>query len=209
MVRLTFRSVRCVTNHDKPLRLLELIGSGDKGSLRPERISRNERILVSPSRIRDGNSGTTIGRCTIGCSLISLLRTDLKTPVERLGEISHEFVDIFKDERYALWWRRKSRYQSPDISIALKAGHTPRDHLRGWLHACEIARLIATSDGHTTEIHYIRAAHREVDRLFEKFTSVMRYHGWKIDEGTLVVGLPPIISLDVDRGQNGITGHRP
>jgi hypothetical protein len=122
----------------------------------------------------------------------------------------HELVDLFKDERYALWCRWQSRHRSPDISIALKAGHTPQDHLRGWLHACEIARLIAT-DGRTTErgeIHYIRAAHREVDRLFGKFTNAMRHHGWKIDEGTLVVGLPPIISFDVDCGPNGTPEDR-
>ena len=174
--------------------------------MHPERISRHERIFVSPSRIRDENSGTTIGQCTIGCSLSSLLRIDVGTPVKLLAEVSiHELVDLFKDERYALWCRRRSRRRSPDISIALKAGHTPLDHLRGWLHACEIARLIAT-DGKATEhgeIHYIRAAHREVDRLFERFTNVMRRHGWKIDEGTLVVGLPPIISFDVDYGPNG------
>jgi hypothetical protein len=177
--------------------------------LDPERISRDERILVSPSRIRSGNSGTIIGRCTIGCSLTSLLRIDMKTPV---GEVSiHELVELFRDERYALWCVRKSRYRSPDISIALKAGHTPRDHLRGWLHACETARLMAT-DGKGTErgeIHYIRAAHREVNRLFEKFTNVMRHRGWKIDEGTLVVGLPPIMSFDVDCGPNGAPDHRP
>ena len=57
-------------------------------------------------------------------------------------------------------------------------------------------------------MHYIRAAHREVDRLFEKFTNVMRHHGWKIDEGTLVVGLPPIISFDVDFGPNGFPEDR-
>jgi len=187
-------------------------GYGDQDSLHPERISRDERILVSPSRIRDGNSGTIIGRCTIGCSLTSLLRADMNTPVGRFGELSiHELVDLFRDEKYALWCRRKSRYRSPDISIALKAGHTPRDHLRGWLHACEIARLMAT-DGKPTgggEIHYIRAAHQEVDGLFEKFTNVMRHHGWKIDEGTLVVGLPPIISFDIDCGPNGAPEHMP
>lgn len=180
--------------------------------MHPERISRDERILVSPSRIRDGNSGTTIGRCIIGCSLASLLRTDVETSVERLGDVSvHELVELFKDEKYALWCRRKPRCRSPDISIVLKAGHTPRDHLRGWLHGCEIARLMA-SDGTTTErseIHYIRAAHREVERLFEKFTSVMQHHGWKIDEGTLVVGLPPIISFGVDCGPNGAPNYRP
>jgi hypothetical protein len=174
--------------------------------LHPERISRHERIFVAPSRIRDGNSGAIIGRCTIGCSLSSLLGIDVKTPVKRLAEVSiHELVDLFKDERYALWCRRESRHRSPDISIALKVGHTPLDHLRGWLHACEIARLMA-ADGKLTEggeIHYIRAAYREVDRLFEKFTNVMRHHGWKIDEGTLVVGLPPVISFDVDYGPNG------
>jgi len=174
--------------------------------LHPERISQHERILVPPSQILGGNPGTIIGRCTIGCSLSSLLRIDVETSVKRLGDVSiHELVDLFKDERYALWCRRRSRRRCPDISIALKAGHTPLDHLRGWLHACEIARLIST-DGEPTEggeIHYIRAAHREVDRLFEKFTSVMRHHGWKIDEGTLVIGLPPIISFDMDRGPNG------
>ena len=198
--------------HEQPLRLLKLIGSGDEDSLHPEQISRHERIFVSPSRIRDGSSGTIIGRCTIGCSLSSLLRIDVETSVKLLAEVSvNELVDLFKDERYALWWRRQSRHRSPDISIALKAGHTPLDHLRGWLHACEIARLIAT-DGKTAEggeIHYIRAAHREVDRLFEKFTNVMRRHGWKIDEGTLVVGLPPIISIDTDCGPNGSLEDRP
>jgi len=153
-----------------------------------------------------------IGRCTIGCSFSSLLRIDAATPVKRLAEVSiHELVDVFKDERYALWCRQQSKHRSPDISIALKAGHTPLDHLRGWLHACEIARLIAT-DGKMTkrgEIHYIRAAHREVDRLFEKFTDVMRHHGWKIEEGTLVFGLPPIIAFDVDCGPNGASEGRP
>ena len=123
-----------------------------------------------------------------------------------LAEVSvHDLVDLFKDERYVLWYRRRSRHRSPDISIALKAGHTPVDHLRGWLHACEIARLIAV-DGGTTErggVYYIRAAHREMDRLFEKFTNVMRRHGWRIDEGTLVAGSPPTISFDVDYGPNG------
>ncbi|KAF9653734.1 DUF647-domain-containing protein [Thelephora ganbajun] len=187
-------------------------GNVGEDLLHPERISRHERIFISPSRIRDGNSGTIIGRCTIGCSLSSLLRIDAETSVERLTEVSiHELVDLFKDERYALWCSRQSRHRSPDISIALKAGHTPIDHLRGWLHACEIARLIAT-DGETTErgeIHYIRAAHREVDRLFGKFTNVMRHHGWKIDEGTLVVGLPPILSFDIDCGPKGSPEGRP
>ena len=165
-----------------------------------------------PSRIRDGSSGTIIGRCTIGCSLTSSLRIGVKAPVGRLGEVSvYELADLFRDERYALWCRRKSRYRSPDISIALKVGHTPRDHLRGWLHACEIARLMAT-DGKPTEhgeIHYVRAAYQEVDGLFEKFTNVMQHHGWKIDEGTLVVGLPPVISFDVACGPNGAPDHRP
>jgi hypothetical protein len=180
--------------------------------LHPERISRDERILVSPSRIRDGNSGTTIGRCTIGYSLTSFLRTGAESSVERLGDAPiHELIEIFRDEKYALWCRRKSRYQSPDISIALKTGHTPRDHLRGWVHGCEIARLMA-SDGTATErgaIHYIRAAHREVDRLFERFSTIMQHHGWKIDESTLVVGLPPVISFDIDCGPNGAPEHRP
>jgi len=181
--------------------------------LHPERISRHERILASPSRIRDGNSGTTIGQCTIGCSLSSLLRIDPETPDKRLAEVSiHELVDLFRNEKYALWCTRQSlRQRSPDISIALKAGHTPLDHLRGWVHACEIARLVAT-DGKTAgrgEIHYIRAAHREMDRLFGRFTSAMRHRGWKIDEGTLVVGLPPIISFDVDCGPNGSSEGRP
>lgn len=188
-----------------------MIGYGEEDSLHPERISRNERILVSPSRIHDGNSGTIIGRCTIGCSLTSLLRINTGTPVGLLGEVSvYELVDLFRDERYALWCRRKSKHQSPDMSIALKAGHTPRDHLRGWLHACEIARLMAT-DRETTErgdIHYIRAAYQEVDGLFEKFTNVMRHHGWKIDEGTIVVGLPPTISFDINCGPNGAPDHR-
>ena len=68
------------------------------------------------------------------------------------------------------------------------------------------------TDGKATEqgeIHYIRAAHREVDRLFEQFTNVMRRHGWKIDEGTLVVGLPPIISFDIDCGPNGSPEGKP
>lgn len=180
--------------------------------MHPEQISRHERILVSPSRIRDGNSGTIIGRCTIGCPLSSLLRVDVETADKRLGEVSiHELVDLFENERYALWCRRQSRKRSPDISIALKAGHKPLDHLRGWLHACEIARLMATDEktAERGEIHYIRAGYREVDRLFEKFTNVMRRHGWKIDEGTLVVGLPPIISFDVDCGPNGSPEDRP
>jgi len=190
---------------------LELIGNGEEDSLHPERISRHEQIFVSPSRIRDWNSGTIIGRCTIGCSLSSLPGIGVETPNKQLAEESiRELVDLFKDERYVLWCRRRSRQRSPDISIALKTGHTSLDHLRGWLHACEIARLIAT-DGKTAErgeIHYIRAAHREVDRLFEKFTNVMRHYGWKIDEGTLVVGSPPIISFDVDCGPNGFQEDR-
>ena len=67
------------------------------------------------------------------------------------------------------------------------------------------------TDGKPTEggeIHYIRAAHQEVDGLFEKFINVMRHHGWKVDEGTLVVGLPPIISFDIDCGPNGASDHR-
>lgn len=68
------------------------------------------------------------------------------------------------------------------------------------------------TDGKTAEhgeIHYIRAAHREMDRLFEKFTNIMRHQGWKIDQGTLVVGLPPVISFDVDCGPNGSPEGRP
>lgn len=136
----------------------------------------------------------------------------METADKRLGEVSiHELVDLFENERYALWCRRQSRKRSPDISIALKAGHKPLDHLRGWLHACEIARLMATDEktAERGEIHYIRAGYREVDRLFEKFTNVMRRHGWKIDEGMLVVGLPPIISFDVDCGPNGSPEDRP
>ncbi|KAF9258183.1 hypothetical protein L218DRAFT_1080552 [Marasmius fiardii PR-910] len=112
----------------------------------PLEIARLERIFHRPDIIRDV-TGEVLGRCTIGSSLGSIFA--------RNGHIPSTIFDLFKDEKYILWFDPSclSSPTTPDLSetvvfgkphlcVFLKDGHKSPDQLRAWLHAVEVMRVV-------------------------------------------------------------------
>lgn len=201
--------------------------SAGKVVMTPPQVARHERIFARPSLMRyyepSGHS-RTIGQCTIGSSLSSILCTpDSSSVLSRfncLGRrerptwsrtsppatIAATVIAVFTDEKYLLWFDARSRRSYPELHIILKEGHSPVDHVKAWLHALELAEVakvdIQNSDAPTLLAH-VRSAKRIVDSTFDEFMEAARKRQWDIDSaaGGFVVGLPRVVNIVA--GQEG------
>ncbi|KAK1231670.1 hypothetical protein PQX77_005211 [Marasmius sp. AFHP31] len=123
-------------------------GSVDNGNAQapsPSEIAGIESIFHEPSTLRD-DSGNLLGHCTIGSS-IGVILSKSSTSL-----VSSTVLDALKDERYILWFdpgclsslstAGSIVSSTPRLHIFLRDGHRPSDHLKAWIHATEVARLV-------------------------------------------------------------------
>ncbi|KAF7325551.1 hypothetical protein MKEN_00404500 [Mycena kentingensis (nom. inval.)] len=167
-------------------------------NLSPEAIARAERVLFSPwETLFGGISGVgTKTRVCFGASLVDALRVpaNLKTPVP-----IPEILDVLAQERYLIFLHGHG-HGWISVYLCLRAGYTPADLLKAWVHAVEIARLpLASSQFKSesvgyTELEGIKAAYEKVNELLPGFVERMRGVGWDLESssvsGGLLVGSP-------------------
>jgi len=180
-------------------------------SLTPKQISLEERVFAHPAHLHDVRSGATIGYCMIASSFLSMFDGSRnRRPYDRrrsrftLNVPIHQLLRIFSRERYILWCDpRGTRNRPAHISIVLKEAHTQADHLKAWVHAFEVAMMCRDlrlnskkTKGDIDEgVQLIGAAYALIDGTFQTFIERLRANGWRIDEGTIVVGSPSIVVI--------------
>jgi hypothetical protein len=185
--------------------------------LTPEHVSLAERVFEHPARLHHAKSRATIGYCMIAPSFLSmfdgtrhrLLNTRRQSRITMSVPV-YQLVSIFSRERYILWCdTARARTGPPQIYIMLKEGHTQIDHLKAWVHAYEVAMTCRTlyseqpeDDGHEG-IRLIGQAYAAADGKFGSFVEHMRTIGWRIDEGTILVGSPSTIVLNGEKRSAG------
>lgn len=170
-------------------------------------MSSDERIFEHPARIRDARSADIIGHCVIGRSFSSMFDelADRKSAGSRTLDIPIDgLFKLLKREAYVLWYAEGSNHRSIRITVALKEGHTPIDHLKAWAHAVELAKMCSNHDAqggrsdNDEKLSLISHAYHAVEDVFQEFVEQLRSIGWGIDEGVIVVGLPPTIVVNED-----------
>jgi hypothetical protein len=184
--------------------------------LSPLEVSQRERIFSRPDALRDGLSGTILGYCTIGSSLAQ------EVQAVALGGF-HNVVEIFREERYILWFNPRCLCPEPDgrpslaeglvqgsqslhLHIFLKVGHTSIDHVRAWTHALEVASMLrrrheTETDSYNTKsrpldaIALVRTAHERMTKRFPTFMNGLKEAGWNTGDGSicLMAGSPTAV----------------
>ena len=198
--------------HKEYLRAHKEIDTDGVASLTPKQISLEERVFAHPAHLRDVRSGATIGYCMIASSFLSMFDGSRhRRPYDRrrsrftLNVPIHQLLRIFSRERYILWCDpRGTRKRPAHISIVLRDAHTQVDHLKAWVHAFEVAVMCRDlrldskkTRGDIDEgVQLIGTAYALIDRTFQTFIERLRANGWRIDEGTIVVGSPSIVVID-------------
>ncbi|ESK87648.1 duf647 domain-containing protein [Moniliophthora roreri MCA 2997] len=161
--------------------------NGTADDVTPSHISKLERIFHRPSRLVD-LSGKIVGQCKIGSSL-ALVSLNGQTS----GSLE-KVLDILRKEQYVLWFdaaclstlgSSPTVVGKPRIHIFLKEGYTPRDQLKAWVHATELAlmknktrRRTPASSGTQTAEELIANSYRVVDEIYPNFLQAMYQKGW-------------------------------
>jgi hypothetical protein len=194
--------------------------TGGKGACMPPReVARKERIFARASvlfRYDEQGNRRKIGRCDIGSSLSSILSCHpdaSRSWLERLrphrcpwygSSSAHDWMPtllrLFNEEKYVLWFDVHINDASfPHLRAVLKTGHTPRDHMKAWVHATELASLRHAA-GRTADIstllEELQTSKTMVDGLFDTFVTYARKAKWDTEAaaGGLITGSPYVIN---------------
>lgn len=83
------------------------------------------------------------------------------------------------------------------LHICLKAGHTPLDQLKAWVHALEVGREYVST---TTDdpVSLIASTNQDLEYHFASFIEHMRGLGWDVEEGALMTGTTGAVLVSVD-----------
>lgn len=170
----------------------------------PESVAMQERIFANPSALYHSLSGSdaALGTCQIGSSFAAIASPRVVPPtspsLQPLSSAEIEAVlEFFSEEKYVLWFNSYSR-SACQIHICLKAGHTPQDHLKAWVHAQEVALLLNRRMPQNFEaaMAAVQVANSVVEELFQYFVDKAQESGWKIEESALLSGSPRTISVE-------------
>ena len=158
----------------------------------PPAVSRHERIFTDSAWIRA--RGCPPVHCALGVSFPTLTLPLTSNPAQIAAALS-----AFSEDKYVLW--PASASGAPlRISVGLKEGHTPCDHLRAWAHAHEVVRMCGgrtPEGGFEGHLKAVREARACVRKCFPGFVDAARAARWKVDEGALVGGSPASMAVEV------------
>ena len=175
----------------------------------PDEVASLERIFERPGAFRDPRSGVLLGHCTIGSSFSEILS----------GPIPLRLLELFKDERYLLWFDRRCllRPESPSVEgflrlhICLKDGYNTEDQLKAWIHAAELCRVISVRrnvSGVIDALEILEETHQKVVELIPDFVNKMRALGWNTHDCTLLSGSPVAVILSVENAAGECTERK-
>jgi hypothetical protein len=176
----------------------------------PVEISNSERILTHPGVFRDSHTGHVTGKCTIGLPFFDAFP----------GHFPSCLFDLFRDEKYLLWYDHRCLRPSPDgkghnvngplyIHIVLKDGYNLSDQLRAWIHATELCTMSShgrkdTKDPNLQALSLIQSSHEQTVEHFPGFIAQIRAGGWNIIDGALMPGSPRGVLTAVVRDGIGV-----
>lgn len=172
----------------------------------PVEVASLERIFERPGAFRDSRSGVLLGHCAIGSSFSEILS----------GPIPPRLLELFKNERYLLWFDRRCllRPESPSVEgflrlhICLKDGYNTEDQLKAWILAAELCRVIParrdTSDG-IDALGLLEETYRKVVELVPDFVEKMQALGWNTHDCALLSGSPVAVVLSVENAPSEAT----
>jgi hypothetical protein len=164
----------------------------------PQAVAGHELIFERPEIIRDPVTGRVIGKCHVGTTPLDVMRGSV---------LSKDYLDIFLADKYIVCFDPKTPLAAngignlPTVHVCLKEGFTRIDELKGWIHAVEICRSLALSQGpngkgsETSELKYIRSTFQDVKDKYDRFVGRMKEAGWNFDESHLASGSGPKVVL--------------
>ncbi|KDQ59978.1 hypothetical protein JAAARDRAFT_126263 [Jaapia argillacea MUCL 33604] len=146
-----------------------------------EQVAAQERIFAFPDEIRDIDTGASIGQCSIGKSFHSTVLSLDAASGRKDDVISSKVLEQFSKEKFILWpadVTRQSSLSRQRQHVFLKRGHTPMDHLKGWVLAIETSSTPGSVDD----------ALKLLNEIFPTFIELMKVKGWDIEEGLVLSG---------------------
>jgi len=181
-----------------------------RAPLTPVEVAHLERIFERPGTFRDPKSGVILGQCTIGSSFSEILG----------GPIPPRLLELFKDERYLLWFDRRCLFwsDSPSIQgslrlhICLKDGYNTKDQLKAWILAAELCRVISarrsTSNVVDDALGILEETYGKVVELVPDFVEKMQALGWNTHDCALLSGSPVAVILSVENSADEATERK-
>ncbi|KAH7925037.1 DUF647-domain-containing protein [Leucogyrophana mollusca] len=169
------------------------------GSLDPQEISAREHIFVIPSELRKGGTGRLMGHCKLGASARAVL------PYCR-SDHTAAMLRQFEKERYVLFisaTRPSWIHPKPLVFACFKKDYEPLDQLRAWVHALDVAELLAAVGGSVDpdmDTLLIRRAHERVLEVFPGFIESLKVAGWVTSTEGLMLGSPQTVLVSVREG---------
>ncbi|KAH3970001.1 hypothetical protein HBI56_119570 [Parastagonospora nodorum] len=200
-------SMRCLNRQRANIVFGNLMHHGSV--LTPTEVSQRERIFERDGVLRWVDD-CVIGHCTIGVPL-GVLLASMSQRYRRTGSLElsdinlPDLMDIFADQKYVLWFT-DSEYEA---IVVLKEGCTPIDQLKAWAHALLFAQDLRNpvrrpKDGDTSprlrRADALRRTIGEADKLFAKYTALLRQEGWDLDVAALETRAGVRSQIGVDQG---------
>ncbi|KAG7446676.1 DUF647-domain-containing protein [Guyanagaster necrorhizus] len=168
-----------------------------KDVLSPTEVTKHEHIFANSSILKDVTTGQELGSCTFAS--------------EGLGSIfatGHGVLlfDVFKTEQYLLWFHRtcidssgkKLMGGAPRMHIVLKKGHGALDHLKAWVHAYEVGKLLAEYPKTEDPTMALCVSYASAVEHLPLFLKELAEKTWMVEEGGLVTTLPRKLLVEVD-----------
>ncbi|KAG5653728.1 hypothetical protein H0H81_010983 [Sphagnurus paluster] len=182
----------------------------------PAEVSRAENILGRPDVFRD-DSGRIIGRCTIGSSFADVFHDHFPAPL----------LDIFKHERYLLWYDHQCLYRIPGregqhvhsaalhLHILLKDGYSAHDQLKAWIHASDLCQAVSSAssnkepdDKSDDALSLIQRTLQGSTQGFPDFIENLRGAGWSVEDVALMPGSPKAVLTGVEQTEEVVEESR-
>lgn len=168
----------------------------------PAEVSEHEHLFVNSSILKDTATGQVLGSCIFASNgLGRILATGHGTPP----------FDLFKTEQYILWFDRtcisnsgkELRSGALHMHIVLKKGHGALDHLKAWVHAYEVAKLLAEYPETIDPTTALCVSYASAAEHLPSFLKELAEKTWIVEEGGLVTTLPRKLLVEADVAFDG------
>ncbi|KAK0213232.1 vitamin B6 photo-protection and homoeostasis-domain-containing protein [Desarmillaria ectypa] len=168
----------------------------------PAAVSEHEHIFANSSILKDVMTGRVLGSCIFASNGFEhILATGHGVPP----------FDLFKTEQYVLWFDRTCISNSgkelrSDIlymNIVLKKGHGALDHLKAWVHAYEVGKLLAEYPETTDPTTALCVSYASAVEHLPSFLTELAEKTWIVEEGGLVTTLPRKLLVEADVAFDG------
>ncbi|SJK97049.1 uncharacterized protein ARMOST_00299 [Armillaria ostoyae] len=168
----------------------------------PAEASGHEHIFANSSILKDVATGQVLGSCIFSSNgLGRILATGHGTPP----------FDLFKTEQYVLWFDRtcisnsgkELRSGTLRMHIVLKKGHGALDHLKAWVHAYEVANLLAEYPETIDPTTALCVSYASAVEHLPSFLKKLAEKTWIVEEGGLVTTLPRKLLVEADVAFDG------